>query len=196
MATIPTKKFRTGVYIDASNLFWAQQILYRDPKYDAWRLDFAKFKAHLDKKYDKPLFYKYYSTVDTDPSNEKFELRAAGEERFRKRLEHLGFEVIRKPLKYITDGATGKRVTKGDTDVEVTMGIVNTLSDVDMIVLVSGDSDYYAAIQDFYSQGKYIQIYSYKHILAREIRDYCFETPGCSFTFFDTIRDEVEYINR
>lgn len=186
------KNFRTGVYIDGSNLFWAQKILLNDPTLPGWKLDFAKFKAHLDKKYNSPLFYKYYATVDVAPGNDTFKQRALGEAKFQKKLQHLGFEVVAKPLKYIVDRKTGKRTTKGDTDVEVTQGINKTLDQVDMIVLVSGDSDFYAAIQDFYAAGKYIQIYSYRHILAQEIRDYCYVTPGCSFTFFDDIRADVE----
>jgi uncharacterized LabA/DUF88 family protein len=185
------KEFKTGVYIDGSNLFWAQRILLKNPELPSWKLDHTKLKKHLDDKYS-PLFFKYYATVDVAPSNDVFAARAAGEARFRGYLGHLGYEVITKPLKYITDRRTGKTITKGDTDVEVTQGVNNTLSDVELICLITGDSDFMVALKDWYAAGKYIQIYSYRHIMASEIRDFCYATPGCSFTFLDDIRDEVE----
>ena len=185
------KTFRTGVYIDGSNFFWAQRILLKNPELPSWRLDHTRFKEHLDKKYN-PKFYKYYATEDVSPSNDVFAQRAVGEAKFRGYLSRLGYEVITKPLKYIHDRRTGKTITKGDTDVELVQGVNNSLSEVDLICLVTGDSDFMVAIKDWYAAGKYIQIYSYRHILASEIRDYCYVTPGCSFTFLDDIRDEVE----
>lgn len=185
------KTFRTGVFVDGSNLFWAQRILLKNPELPSWKLDHTKLKAHLDKKYS-PVLYKYFATEDVRPTNEVFRERAVKEAAFRGYLAHLGYEVITKPLKYITDRRTGKTITKGDMDVEVTQAINKSLNDVDLICAVTGDSDFMAAVKDWYAVGKYIQIYSYRHILSRELRDYCYVTPGCSFTFLDDIRDEVE----
>lgn len=191
MAEGEKKKFRVGVYFDASNLFWAQRILLKNPELPSWRLDHTRLKKHLDNKY-QPEFYKYYATEDVKPSNAVFAQRAAGEARFRGFLSHLGYEVITKPLKYITDHRTGKTITKGDTDVELTQGVNNSLDDVDLVCIVTGDSDFLVAIKDWYAAGKYIQIYSYRHIMASELRDFCYATKGCSFTFLDDIRGEVE----
>ena len=185
------KTFKTGVFVDGSNLFWAQRILLKNPELPSWKLDHTKLKQHLDKKYS-PVLYKYYATVDVKPSNDVFKQRAIGEAKFRGYLTHLGYDVITKPLKYITDRRTGKTKTKGDMDVEVTQGVNKSLADIELICLITGDSDFLAAVQDWYAVGKYIQIYSYKHILSRELRDYCYVTPGCSFTFLDDIRNEVE----
>ena len=187
----PKKKFRVAVYIDGSNFFWAQKILLKNPELPSWRLSHEKFKQHLENKY-QPQIFKYYATEDVKPSNEVFAARAVKEAKFRQYLTDIGYEVITKPLKYIHDRRTGKTITKGDTDVELVQGVNKSMGDIDLICLVTGDSDYLTAIKDWYADGKYIQIYSYRHILASELRDYCYVTPGCSFTFLDDIRTEVE----
>ena len=185
------KSFRVGVFIDGSNLFWAQRILLNNPELASWKLDHTKLKAHLDNKYS-PTFYKYFSTEDVNPTNDTFRERAQREAGFRHYLTKLGYEMITKPLKYIFDHRTGTTKTKGDMDIEIVQSINKSLDDIDMICLVAGDSDYMVAVKDWYLEGKYIQIYSYKHILSRELRDFCYTTPGASFTFLDDIREEVE----
>lgn len=180
---------RAGVFIDGSNTFWA--LRNADPE-DRWNLDFGKFKKHLQDKY-RPIFYNYYGTTDDSPTSEKYERHAIKEKKFHAVLSGKGYSVITKPLKYIRDRATGRITTKGDMDVEMTMGINNALEDIDLVVLVSGDSDYLEVIKQLHAKGKYVRIYAFKHSLAWEIKEFAIKNTRCSYKYIEDLRADLEY---
>ena len=57
--------------------------------------------------------------------------------KFQDALKHIGFEVKLKPYIQRKDGSA-----KGDWDVGITIDIMQTASDVDTVVLLSGDGDF------------------------------------------------------
>ena len=78
-------------------------------------------------------------------------------------MQNMGYEAITKPLKYIRRN-DGTFTTKGDMDVELTMGIMNSLDELDRVILVSGDSDYLAPVKLIHSQNKSVVILSFQTI--------------------------------
>jgi uncharacterized LabA/DUF88 family protein len=78
-------------------------------------------------------------------------------------------------------------------DIEITMGIYETLSDIDTIILVSGDSDYHSVIQKFHAQGKYIRIYSFANRLSWELKTFAIKNPRCNYILFDDLKDELQF---
>lgn len=186
------KNLRAGVYIDGSNLFWAMKIMRDDDRWrssEAWRIDFRRLKNYFKRRYD-PDFYNYYGVTADRPTTPEHARSAAAQKRFYASLNRMGYRVVTKPLKYITqdDGAVK---TKGDMDIELTMGIVEALDDIDLIILVSGDSDYLDAIQRFHSQEKYIRIYSFGHVLSWELKDFAIKSPRCSYHLLENLKDDL-----
>lgn len=158
---------------------------------DRWFVDYKKLKNYLKNRY-KPQFYKFYGSVDTEPKTEVFTRRAKIQAKMYAKLTGMGYDVITKPLKYIkNDDGTFK--TKGDMDIELTMGIIDALSDLDTIVLISGDSDYHTAIQSFHAQGKYIRIYSFDDLLSWELRSFAMKNTRCSFVILDSLKEDIQY---
>lgn len=130
--------------------------------------------------------------TDDAPKSVVFEERAKIQSRMYAKLEGMGYDVITKPLKYIKQ-ANGTYKTKGDMDIELTMDIMGALSDLDTIVLISGDCDYYTPIKRFHAAGKYIRILSFDELLSWELRTFAMNNTRCSFVTLDSLREQIEY---
>ena len=119
---------RVGVFCDDPNLYYAYK------KYK-WRIDFAKFKNLLVRYCDLE-FINYYVAIP-----DRFDADFKRVESF---LKHISSSVVvkKKPLKYIP--VKNWFVRKGDVDIEITLDVVRTIDDLDVVMIMSGDSDYYA----------------------------------------------------
>jgi len=62
---------RAGVFIDASNLFWAIGSKDKTGKRINYDIDFAKLRDLLQTRY-APAFHNYYVCQDKLPSNERY----------------------------------------------------------------------------------------------------------------------------
>ncbi len=179
---------RTGVFIDFSNLFW--QIKMIDPKTSTrTNYDICFIKLHdLLKTEHSPIFYNVYACQDNNAKQEPYLTKAAKHEKFLRFLEGTGYSVLRKDLKHIGSQA------KCDTDVEITMDLHKYASDIDNIVLFSGDSDFLMAVKYFQSVGKYIHVYSFKSGLSWELKMFAMQNPRCNFTLLDGLRNKLERV--
>ena len=189
MTSNKVQSLRTGVFIDGSNLFWAMNM--RDKKTGDklhFYISFEKLKDYLNEKFS-PVFYNYYGVEDKNPTKEPHISRANGTKKFHDKLSGLGYNVIRKDLKYI-----GADSTKGDTDSEVQLDMHKLVNDYDNIVLFSGDSDFFAPISYFHSIGKFIRIYSFEETLSWELKDFAIKNTRCNYKLLDELRSEIEYI--
>ncbi len=188
MTNNKVKNIRTGVFIDGSNLFKAvnmKDIVTGERLH--FQICFVKLKKYLREKYS-PVFYNYYTCEDNNPRNDLYKERALAQKKFHNKLDGLGYNVLRKDLKYIGD------TTKGDTDVEITMDLNKLSNDYDNIVLFSGDSDFLPAITYFHSKGKYIRIYSFKKTLSWELKDFAIKNSRCNYKLLDELRSDIEFI--
>lgn len=183
MTSKNARKAKAGVFIDGSNLFFAQK------DEDNYYIDFEKLKKHLKQHYS-PMFYNYYSGVDLKPRTLEFEEKAKKALRFHNKLNGIGYNVVTKPLKYI-----GNK-TKCDMDVEISMAMRDALDDVDNIILISGDSDFLTAVQHCHGKNKYIRIYSFRNFLSWELKEFALKQPRCNFRIFDDLKDEIEYVRK
>lgn len=172
-------KISSGVFIDGSNLFWAQQ--------SNWHLDYALLKDYLDDLHSSS-FYNYYGCFNKNPKNEEDKKKARGEDRFYRKLEGYGFKLVTKPLKYL------KNSTKGDMDVEIAVDVENYLKDLDRVIIVSGDSDFLYLIQDCHKKGKEIAIYSFEDFLAWEIKTFAVTHNRCNYKLFDDLEGKIRFI--
>ena len=181
------KKIKSGVFIDYSNIFWAENSYYD------WTIDYYKLKNYLKKRYS-PLFYNFYCAKDLTPSTSEFKRKAKGTERFFHRLSGLGYNVIEEPLKYII----GKKeiFTKGDRDSDIITAIQTYLKDIDGIILFSGDNDFLKTIEYCHNCGKYIRIYSYDKTLSYKIRLFAFNKPRYSFKLIDELKPQIQFLRK
>jgi len=160
---------KVGVFCDDSNLFHAYK------KY-GWRVDFEKFRKLL-KRYCDLKFINYYIAVP-EKSDEDYN----GTQNF---IQHVSsfLTLKKKPLKYIPFG--GHIIRKGDVDVEIVLDVVRTINDLDVVMIMSGDSDFLElknyVVKD---KRKNILFVGYKENMAWELR-------LCWHLYLNKIKDKI-----
>lgn len=162
---------RVGVFIDNSNLFYAQ-------KKSGWKIDYNKLKKLLS-KYCEVKIYNFYVAIPSKgdlsyPSTKKY-------------LDIVGkFANLRtKPLKYIR--GDDKITKKGDVDLEIAIDVVRNIKNLDVLIIASGDSDYLELKNWVVNDNK-------KKILFLGFEDnIAWEIKYCWHLFFDDLKGEIEH---
>ena len=180
------KRLRYGVFIDASNMWWAVK---RMPEETRWHIDYQRFKDYLQQKYH-PVFYRFYTVINEQPRTEQYARTETAKARFHQRLQNVGYSVMTKPLKHIKT-EDGSYQTKGDVDVEICLDVLGALDELDAVILCSGDSDYLSLVQKCHAENKYVRIFSFKRQFAWELRKFATRRPRCGYTLMEDIKDDI-----
>ncbi len=160
---------KVGVFCDDSNLYHAYK------KY-GWRVDFEKFRKLLKRHCN--LKFIHYHVAIPEKSDDVF----GGTENFLSKIEP--FMVLRKKLLKYTPVA-GKFMKKADVDVEITLDVVRNINDIEIVIIVSGDSDL-LELKNYvvYDKKKHILFVGYEENMAWELRQ-------CWHLYLNRIKDEV-----
>ena len=165
------KSKKAGVFCDDSNLYHA----YR--KY-GWRGDIGKLRKLLGEYCDLQ-FLNYYIVI---PARNDAVMR--GTQAFLHSISAFA-TVKKKELKYTPVG--GQVVKKGNMDVEIVLDVVRTIDNLDVVIIVSGDSDFYELknyiIKD---KGRNIVFIGYEENMAWELRQ-------CWHIYVNRIKEEVGF---
>ncbi len=160
------RKNKLGIFIDGANMYYAS-------KQAGWKLDIGKVKKLFGSIFEITVFNYYAALPDkTDKSYLESYKYLNVIEKFAK--------VITKPLKYINGDK------KGNVDIEITLDIVRNLSNLDEIMIFTGDSDYFELWKYvFVEKGKKIRFASFKGNLA-------FELKKTKYLILEKIREFIE----
>src|ERR1041385_8758030 len=82
------------------------------------------------------------------------------EQRFYGYLNHAGYTVRVKSIKYFRDEASGELTRKANLDLELAIDLFTTSSQYDTAVLVTGDGDFERAVELLRSYGKRVIVAS------------------------------------
>jgi len=163
------KTRKVGVFCDDSNL-------YHSYKKYGWRIDFEKFRKLLEAYCD--LKFIHYHIAIPDRSDDVFR----GTENFLSKIEP--FVVFKKKLLKYTPIA-GKFMKKADVDVEITLDVVRNIDELDVVIIVSGDSDFLElknyAVKD---KSKNIIFWAFEKNMAWELK-YCWHL------YLDDYKEEI-----
>ena len=165
------KNKKVGVFVDDSNL-------YHSYKKYGWRIDFGKFKELLEKCCD--LQFIHYHIAIPDRANGVF----GGTENFLQRITPF-ILIKKKRMKYIP--VEGKMTKKADVDMEIALDVVRTIEGLDIVIIMSGDSDY-LALKNYVvgDKRKNIIFVSYEENMAWELRK-------CWHFYLNGIKDEIVF---
>jgi len=160
---------RVGVFCDDSNLYHAY-------KKCGWRVDLEKFKKFLKNHCDLK-FINYYIAIPNENDS-----AFVGTEKFLRKLSSV-VSLKRKRMKYIPDD--NRVVKKADVDIEIVLDVVRTIDKLDIVVLLSGDSDF-LELKNYvvYDKRKNIIFVSYEENMAWELRK-------CWHFYFNRIKGEI-----
>lgn len=164
------KKFKVGIFIDDSNLFYAQRKA-------GWRVDIQKLRKLLEKEVDV-IFIHYHIALPA-----KWDQSYEATQKYIQKIR-VGSEVIQKSLKYIRSGSA--IIKKGDVDLEIALDVVANLSNIDVVILVSGDSDYVVLREYVLKQGKKIIFLGFRENMAWEIK-------RGKYLFLNNLRKFIEF---
>src|SRR3989344_6320237 len=155
---------RVYVFIDASSLWQAQ-------KAKGSLFDYEKLTVFLKRQFTASKLKIFYYTAYPAKGTRNYDLD--GKHKFFTYLKKaLGFVVQKKELKRITTHTDDGDVVqeKGNMDVEMTIDAMHYLSQYDVAILFSGDSDFLALVSYLKNAGKKVYIFSSKNNISQELR--------------------------
>jgi uncharacterized LabA/DUF88 family protein len=163
---------RTSVFVDGENAYYAQRSLgwFFDPRK---LLDYFTQGAIIGDAF-------WYASQKMPPDPR--------EQRFYGYLNHAGFTVRVKSIKYFRDEVSGELTRKANLDLEMAIDLFTTIAQYDTAVLVTGDGDFERAVELLRSYGKRVIIASTQDTVAREIRN----AAGKHFFDLAEIRQNIE----
>ena len=168
------KGLKVGIFVDNSNLYYSQ-------KNAGWKVDLERLKK-LFGRYFKIQFYNFYIAVP-----KKSDVDYLSTIKFINQIKKYA-SVKTKPVKYIRTAVGYTR--KGDVDVEIVLDIVRSIDKLDVIILVSGDSDYLELKNWVVKENKKQIIFAaFEGNIAWELRQ-------CWHIYLNRIRKEIELKNK
>ena len=107
--------------------------------------------------------------------------------RFRTALIHLGYTLVDKEVKVLTDPETGQTKLKGNLDIDLVFKMLTAMDSYDEAVLLGGDADYVPIINHLRNSGKIVKVVGRRKSTATEVVN-----AATRFIDLDEIRDRVE----
>lgn len=136
---------RIAVFVDVQNIYYTTKQAF------GRSFDYRKFWQDLAFMGDVVLANAY-----------AIESKQEGQQRFQKALRSIGFNVKLKPYIQRSDGSS-----KGDWDVGITLDVVDTAPEVDVVVLLSGDGDFSLLLEKIRRDNKVTtHVYGVKKLTA------------------------------
>jgi uncharacterized LabA/DUF88 family protein len=164
------KMKKIAVFVDGSNFYYTQKEL-------GWKVDSERLLDYC-KQYGEVIEAIYYTGVSSEGNQRKFH----------DWLAYNGYSLVTKPIKTITDFATGHTTQKANLDIEIVLDMFNMIDRYDMAILVSGDGDFERALQQLKSRGKEVKVISSRGSVATEL----VHATGINYIDLLAIREAVE----
>lgn len=163
-----------GIFVDEANLFYSQKAL-------GWHVEWRKVLK----------FFKQFYTITVARYYMGMPLKGVAYEKnilIKNRLGKEEFEVVTKPLKKIyIDDQKKEFIYKCNFDVEITRDVIRSLDQIDLVLLVSSDSDFIGLRDEVISRRKGFIFVCFEQNVAWEIRK-------SYHVFFEDIRKAVEFL--
>ena len=151
------KMQRVALFVDGSNMFYAQ----RD---NGWHIDYRlTHQFFMDNREKAGSYYFTASPSAGDPQ------RIDKYRRFRTALISMGFSVVDKEVKVLTDSNSGVVRIKGNLDIELVFRMLTSISNYDEVVLMGGDSDYIPIINHLRNSGKTVVVVGRKESVSMDL---------------------------
>ncbi len=135
---------RIGLFIDGANLYATARSLNFD-------IDYRKLLDHF-RNQAKLIRANYYTAMMEDADYSPIRPLVDW-------LDYNGYSVVTKPTKEFTD-STGRRKIKGNMDIEIAVDIMELASELDHVVLFSGDGDFRRLVEAIQRKGLRVTVIS------------------------------------
>ncbi|TWX71398.1 NYN domain-containing protein [Colwellia sp. C1TZA3] len=115
-----TKSPKIAIFVDVQNIYYTTRDTFQQ------QFNYRAFWQEISQQGDIVLANAYAIQRSDDQQH-----------KFQKALKHIGFEVKLKPFIQRRDGSA-----KGDWDVGIAIDVMEVASEVDVVILLSGDGDF------------------------------------------------------
>ena len=166
---------RVALFVDGANMFYAQ----RESK---WHIDYRLVHHYVMDNREKAAAY--YFTASPSPSDQQRLEKYRG---FRTALINMGYQVVDKEVRVITDPVTKERTVKGNLDIDMVFNMLTSMNLYDEAVLMGGDSDFIPIIRHLRHSGKSVTVIGRRSSTATDVVN-----AASKFIDLDSIRDRVE----
>ncbi len=145
-------KPKTAIFVDAPNVCYAAANARVN-------LDFGRMLKYLSR--DRHLVHalSYSPIIDDVREGIRYETQ-----RFVAPFLRTGYKLITKPLKRFSDGSA-----KGNFDLELALDILTMAERLDVVVLVSGDSDFECVIEHIQQRGVRVEVVAFASNVSTEL---------------------------
>ncbi|MFX1479924.1 MAG: NYN domain-containing protein [Promethearchaeota archaeon] len=164
---------KAALFIDHSNL--AHPILNKKA-YRNYAINYRTFKEIIFQEYTEQSSF-IFMGVNEPLSTEK--------EKFMKYLENVGFLIMTRP---VTERENGTFEQK-QVDILMHEIMVSHASEVDVIIIVSGDVDFSLAANIIINMGKIVVVWSWKESLSVQLRE---TVSDYNVFYIDDIWDKIK----
>ncbi len=157
------KKPKAGLFVDASNIYFSE-------KKAGWKIDYKKLKTLIEREFDLKVA-RYYVAI---PDKSKDNVAYLSKMKYLSKISDT-LDIVTKTLKYIKESILidGKKICrilkKGDVDVDIAVDVLDLQSELDVIIILSGDSDYLALRNSLLRKNKKVLFMAHKHNLSTEL---------------------------
>jgi len=151
------KNKRAAIFIDDANLFYMQKRV-------GWEIDWERTKKFFEDNLQSAIWFYYLGMPLTEKG--RFE-----NEKLKEKLTKIGFQVKTKPLKkiYLDDQKVDFK-HKCNFDVEIAFDVARHIAEIDLAIVMSGDSDFLEAKNYCLENKKGFLITCFEERVAWEIR--------------------------
>ena len=148
---------RVALFVDGASMFYAQ----RD---NGWHIDFRSvYQYFTDNR--EVAGASYYTASPPIAERDRYDKYRG----FRSALIHIGYTVVDKEVRVITDPATGQTKLKGNLDIELVFRMLASINSYDTVVLLGGDSDYIPIVEHLVNSGKRVIIVGRRQSTSTEL---------------------------
>jgi len=133
-----TSNERVGIYVDIQNVYYGAKDNFNG------KVDFKKLMDNILR--ERKLVTANAYVIDSSVNNKNFVIC----------LKQLGYNLRSKELKVRTDGSS-----KGNSDIEMAIDILNDKDKIDTIALVTGDGDFVPLVEFLKSKNIRVEVYSF-----------------------------------
>ena len=153
------------------------EVIFITQKKLGWEVDSERLLDYC-KGYGDVIEAVYYTGANNDLKQRKFH----------DFLAYVGYSLVTKPVKTITDFVTGQTTQKANLDIEIVLDMFNMIDRYDMAILISGDGDFERALQQLKSRGKEVKVISTRGMVASEL----VHATGINYIDLLAIKETIE----
>ena len=166
---------RVALFVDGANMFYAQ-------KDNGWHIDFNLVHQFFMDNREKAAAYYFTASPPVGDTVKVDRYR-----RFRTALIHIGYTVVDKEVKVLTDHSTGQTKLKGNLDIDLVFRMLTSIDSYDEAVLLGGDADYVPIINHLRNSGKVVKVVGRKKSTATDVKN-----AANNFIDLDEVRTRIE----